>query len=198
MVHIFTLYSVTYTVGYSSGSGTQPFKICLQVQIWGCFSSFQQALHFNRFKCHSQMKWSSSLWYIPLDAGWIAIRIFLLFSGLNSKFLWAFDSKVVRLPDSSSKGTGSFYSRTLSNQRFILNCVLQVVHFVTLLSASCISLDSGQPTISNWFYAIKKCMLLTFFQQVLVTGCKLQHQVKVFSLLFFIQVDPMKSSSPNI
>lgn len=120
----------------------------------------------------------------------VVFRKFCIFFHFNSKCLWAFDSKVVRLPDSSSKGTGSLYSRTLSNQIFDFElCVASGAFFVTLLSASCISLDSGQPTISYCFYAIKKCMLLAFFQQVLDASC---------SIRVYHSNRSMKSSSPNI
>lgn len=125
----------------------------------------------------------------------VVFRKFCIFFHFNSKCLWAFDSKVVRLPDSSSKGTGSLYSRTLSNQIFDFElCVASGAFFVTLLSASCISLDSGQPTISYCFYAIKKCMLLEFFQQVLDASCSIRvyHSNRSHEIQFTQYLDPFK------
>lgn len=76
----------------------------------------------------------------------------------------------------------------------ILNCVASGAFFVTLLSASCISLDSGQPTISYCFYAIKKCMLLEFFQQVLDASCSIRvyHSNRSHEIQFTQYLDPFK------
>ena len=180
---IFSLSTVSLT-STGCSSGFQPFKICLKVfkfeDVSSVFSKLFILTDSSAIGCR-----------LNCSRNFFAVfRKFCIFFQLDSKCLWAFDSKVVRYQILAAKVQAVYILELCLTKDLMLNYVLQVVHFLLLFLSACISLDSGQPTVSYCFCYQKVHVI------VLVTGCKLQHQV--FFLLFFIQIDPMKSSWPNI
>ena len=156
---IFSLSTVSLT-STGCSSGFQPFKICFEVfkfeDVSPVFSKLFILTDSSAIGC--RLNCSRNVFAV--------FRKFCIFFQLDSKCLWAFDSKVVRYQILAAKVQAVYILELCITKDLMLNYVLQVVHFLLLFLSACISLDSGQPTISHCFYAIKKCMLLTFFQQV--------------------------------
>lgn len=143
------------------------------------------------------MKWSSSLWYIPLDAGWIAIGIFLLFSGNFAYFfiliVSASEHLIPKLSDYqilAAKVQAVCILELCLTKYLILNCVLQVVHFL-LLSFQLLAFHWIQvsPQFHIVFMLSKSACYWHFFSK---------YWMQAAASGFIIQIDPMKSSSPNI
>lgn len=142
------------------------------------------------------MKWSSSLWYIPLDAGWIAIGIFLLFSGNFAYYfnliVSASEHLIPKLSDYQilAAKVQAVYSRTLSNQRFDFELCVASGAFL-LLSFQLLAFHWIQvsPQFHIVFMLSKSACYWHFFSK---------YWMQAAASGFIIQIDPMKSSSPNI